>query len=73
MKRNFVATVIEPANDKAPLGVGVGVELQFNEEIEGFSRDTLLMFLADDATMDDAESLARLLNSSVVKVKASNP
>lgn len=73
MARNFVATVIEPANDKVPSGSGFGVELHFHEEIEGFSRDTLLMFLADDATMGDAESLARLLNSSVVKVKASNP
>lgn len=72
-KSNFRPRIIEPANSFAPNGIGVGVELEFCEDIPGIRGDTLLLFLRDDADMDQAENLRNLLSDLVLAVKVSNP
>ncbi|MFE0758749.1 hypothetical protein ACFW16_32630 [Inquilinus sp. NPDC058860] len=71
MPRNFRPRIVEPpiTNDK----YGVGVELEFHEQIPGLSGDTLLLYCNDDTTMEQAVALKNLLASLVEKIAVSNP
>jgi len=54
--RNFVATVKEPVG-------GFAVQLEFHEEIEGISGDTIVIHLKDGTSLDTARSVANTLNT----------
>lgn len=70
---NFRPRVIEPANDGAPGSVGVGVELEMSGVVPGLHGDTVLLYMTDDSTMEQAEQLRNLLHQVVVKIAVSNP
>ena len=63
-QRNFVATVKEPAG-------GFAVELEFHEEIAGITNDTVMIYLKDGSTIEDAENLKSVLNNYGAKVATS--
>ena len=63
---NFRPRVIEPANDGAPRGVGVGVELEMHGVVPGIHGDAVVLLMADDSTMEQADQLCKLLKQVAV-------
>ncbi|KLU25387.1 hypothetical protein EOS_15455 [Caballeronia mineralivorans PML1(12)] len=61
-KRNFVATVKEPADMRSPNGVGHAIHIELHEEIQGLKGDEVVFHLKPESSMDDAQTLVRLLN-----------
>ena len=70
-KPNFRARVIEPM--LADSSIGVGVELEFHEDIPGLSGDTIMLYLRKGTTIEQARDLMRHIDDLGVKVKVSNP
>ena len=65
-KRMFTVTVKEPLNQLAPNGSGLAVQF---EEAPQFSGRYVSLRLRADATMAEAEQLARDLNRLGVEIK----
>ena len=69
-KRNFVAGLNEPpiGNDK----YGFAVEFEFHENVSGISGDTIVLYLNDDTTKDQADNLIRTLNQLGTAIRVTN-
>lgn len=72
-ERNFTTTVFEPLKSDTPEECGVGVEIHFDRNGPDINGDTLLLYLADDTTMEQAENLRDLLNGIVTRIAVSKP
>ena len=69
--RNFRPRLIEPL---LPSGEsGFGVEIEFHEDVQGMNGDTIMIYLDEKTTMEDAEKLIRMLDQFGTSVKISNP
>ena len=68
---NFRPRIIEPllASGKS----GLGVEIEFHEEVPGLNGDTVLIYLDEKTTMEDAEKIRDMLAEFGTAVKISNP
>lgn len=71
MPKNFRPRVIEPANAQSPNGVGVAVEIEFHEKVEGLDANTIVLHLGSAATMAEGERLCDLLSELVTKIALS--
>jgi len=70
-KPNFQSRLIEPL---LPDGVpGFGVEIEFHTEVPGLNGDTIAIHLNEKATMENAETIIRMLDQFGTSIKITNP
>lgn len=68
---NFRPRVIEPM--LADGSIGVGVELEFHEDIPGLTGDTIMVYLKRGTSYEQAQELVSQIHRLGVKVSVSNP
>jgi hypothetical protein len=61
--RNFKVVVKEPADSRTTTGYGVALQFEFHTPLPNMSGRSLWLSLAPSTTMEQAEALARELNS----------
>ena len=70
-KRNFRPRLIEPL---LPSGAsGFGVEIEFHEHIPGLKGDTIAIYLTEEATLENAETIIDMLAQFGFSIKITNP
>lgn len=70
-KRNFRPCLKEPL---LPNGEsGFAIEIEFHEQISGLKGDTIIIYLTEEATLNNARDLIGMMNEFCSSIKITNP
>ena len=70
-KRNFCPCLKEPL---LPNGEsGFAIEIEFYEQISGLKGDTIIIYLTEEATLENAKYLISMMKEFCSSIKITNP